>query len=44
MDGAGRANTGVHAMEGDGACKQSISALKKKRKLTTERKAWQDGE
>ena len=45
MDGAGAANTGVHAMKGDGACKQSISALKeKKRKLITERKVWQVGE
>src|SRR5580692_8217906 len=44
MDGAGAVNTGMHAMEGDGACKQSISALKRKRKFTTERKVWQVGE
>jgi len=44
MDGAGAVNTGMHAMEGDGACKQSISALRKKKKLTTKRKASQVGE
>ena len=44
MDGAGAVDTGMHAMEGDGACKQSISALRKKKKLTTKRKAWQVGE